>query len=322
MKIVDFEEVKSIAEKMSPSEWYDWVDDALRKKDKFQMPPKIHITQDNGSYFNIMPAIYPEDNLAVVKTVGRHPLNPSEKRLVMMSDMMLYESDTGMLKGLIDGEYITTLRTGVVAAHSALLFVKKDFQVIGLLGLGNIMTVCFKTFISKLRESGDNRKLVVKLYRHHDQEKKFAKRFSSLKNVEFEFCDTYESVMQDSDLIMSAVTKATKNFADDKYYKKGVTIVPICTMGFQNCDLFFDKVFTDEIDQIRGFKYFNKFKSVTTNVSDVLNGKKEGRTSNDERILVYDYGLAIHDLYFGRKFFDLAKGKDIDYRYPREKYFI
>lgn len=259
MKIVDFEEVKSIAEKMSPSEWYSWVDDALRKKSKFQMPPKIHITQDNGSYFNVMPAIYPDDNLAVVKTVGRHQLRANEKRSVMMSDMMLYESDTGILKGLIDGEYITTLRTGVVAAHSALLFVKKNFRVIGLLGLGNIMTVCFMTFISKLRENGDNRKLIIKLYKHHDQEQKFAKRFDNLRNIEFEFCDTYESVMQDSDLIMSAVTKATKNLADDKYYKKGVTIIPICTMGFQNCDLFFDKVFTDEIDQIRGFKYFPKF---------------------------------------------------------------
>lgn len=88
------------------------------------------------------------------------------------------------------------------------------------------MTVCFKTFISRLRENGDNRKLVVKLYKHHDQEKKFANRFANLENIEFEFCDTYESVIQGSDLIMSAVTKATRNFADDKYYKKGVTIVP------------------------------------------------------------------------------------------------
>ena len=322
MKIVDFEEVKSIAKKMSPAKWYDWVDYTLRNKGAFQMPPKIHITQENNSYFNIMPAIYPEDNIAIVKTVGRHPLKQNEKRSVMMSDMLLYESDTGMLKGLIDGEYITTLRTGVVAAHSALLFVKKDFKTIGLLGLGNIMTVCFKTFMFKLRESGDNRNITVKLYRHHGQEEKFAKRFANLTNVDFEFCDSYAEVMKNSDLIMSAVTKATKNFAEDKYYKEGVTIVPICTMGFQNCDLFFDKFFTDEIEQIRGFKYFNEFKSKTVNVSDVLNGKSKGRTSDKERILVYDYGLAIHDLYFGKKFFDLAKGKGVDYRYPKEKYFI
>lgn len=321
MKIVDFEEVKSIAETMSPAEWYNWVDETLRNKAQFQMPPKIHINQGDGEYYNVMPAIYQEDNLACLKMVGRHLLKPHEHRSVMMSDMMLYEANTGILKGIIDGEYITTLRTGVVAAHSALLFAKKAFKVIGLLGLGNIMTVCFKTLVAKLRADGDNRDLIVKLYRHHGQEERFAKRFANLPHVKFEFCDSYEQLMDHSDLIMSAVTKATHNFTTDEHYQKGVTIVPICTMGFQNCDLFFDQVFTDEIDQIRGFKYFDQFRSVT-NVSDVLNGIKKGRTSDDERILVYDYGLAIHDLYFAKKFFDLAKGKEVDYRYPKEKYFI
>lgn len=192
-----------------------------------------------------MPAVYNEKNIATLKMVERHLLKPGEKRSVMMSDIMVYEADTGLLKGLIDGEYITTLRTGVVAAHSALLFAKKGFKVIGLLGLGNIMTVCFKTFISELRENGDNRKLIIKLYRHHGQENRFVKRFSAFKNIKFVFCDTYKSVMQDSDLIISAVTKTTENFASDDCYKEGVTIIPICTMGFQNCDLFFDKVFTD-----------------------------------------------------------------------------
>ncbi|MFR0544726.1 hypothetical protein [Limosilactobacillus reuteri] len=321
MKIIDFEEVKAIAEEMSPSEWYKWVDTALRNKEKFQMPPKIHITQNNGGYFNVMPAVYNEKNMAIVKMVGRHLLKPGERRSVMMSDMMIYESDTGILRGTIDGEYITTLRTGVVAAHSALLFAKENFKEIGLIGLGNIMTVCFKTFISKLRNEEDNRKLIVKLYKHHGQEKRFAERFSNLKDIKFVFCDSYEEVMTNSDIILSAVTKVTENFAADNCYKKGVTIVPICTMGFQNCDLFFDKIFTDEIDQIRGFKYFDSFKSVT-NVTDVLNGKSYGRQNDNERILVYDYGLAIHDLYFAYKFFNLAKGKSVDYEYPKEKYFI
>ena len=34
----------------------------------------------------------------------------------------------------------------------------------------------------------------------------------------------------------------------DEYFKEGCTVIPICTMGFQNCDLFFDRVFTDEIE--------------------------------------------------------------------------
>lgn len=37
----------------------------------------------------------------------------------MMGDILLYEADTGILEALLDAEYITTLRTGAVAAHSA-----------------------------------------------------------------------------------------------------------------------------------------------------------------------------------------------------------
>lgn len=38
----------------------------------------------------------------------------------MMGDMLIYEADSGILKAVMDAEYITTLRTGAVAAHSAL----------------------------------------------------------------------------------------------------------------------------------------------------------------------------------------------------------
>lgn len=321
MKVIDFDMVKQSMQDMDPIEWYGWVDDALRHKADFLMPPKPRISQTGGDYYNIMPVMYEKENVAAVKMIGRHSIKRGEARSVMMGDILLYEADTGILKALIDAEYITTLRTGVVAAHSALLFAKKDFSVIGLLGLGNIMTVCFTTFLAKLRQSGDDRELTVKLYRHHGQEERFAKRFADAPHVTFVYCDTYEDVMEGSELIMSAVTKATDNFAADACYKEGVTIVPICTMGFQNCDLFFDKVFTDDIDQIRGFKYFDKFKSLA-NVTDVLNGKCPGRENDKERILVYDYGLAIHDLYFAHKLSGHIEGMEVPYRYCREKYFI
>lgn len=318
MKVIDFETIKKFAENQDPNEWYRWVEYALKHKSDFEIPPKSRISQSNGNYFNIMPILYNEKNIAMVKMIGRHNLLPDEKRSSMMGDIMLYQASTGILKTIMDAEYITTLRTGAVAAHSAKLFAKKDAKVYGLIGLGNIMTVCFKTLMSQLDTNVD---LIVKLYKHHDQEVRFANKFSYLKNVKFVFCDTYEEVISNSDVIISAVTKATKNFASDDYFKKGVTVIPICTMGFQNCDLFFDKVFTDEIDQIRGFKYFNQFKSID-NITDVLNKKVLGRENDEERIIVYNYGIAIHDLYFALKFNESLEGQEIDYRTPTEKYFM
>ncbi|WP_251546573.1 hypothetical protein [Limosilactobacillus caecicola] len=321
MKIVDFDEVKEVAEGMSPLTWYNWVDETMRNKGNYDMPAKLHISQANDGYFNIMPALSDKFNLATVKMIGRHLLKENEHRPVMMSEMLLYDASTGMLKGVIDGEYLTTLRTGAAAAHSALLFTKKDFQVISLMGLGNIMTVFLDTFMAKLHDNGDDRQLIIKLFKHHNQEKRFAKRFAHLSNVNFVYCDTYDETVDDADLVVSAVTRADEDFVDDQYFKEGVTVIPICTTGFNNCDLFFDKVFTDEIKQIRGFKNFDKFKSLT-NVSDVLKGQNPGRQNDQERILVYNYGLGVLDLFFAHNFFNLAKGQQFKYNYPTEKYFM
>ena len=194
------------------------------------MPPKIHMSQENGNYYNIMPAMYSDENLVTLKMIGRHSLKENKKRSVMMGDIMLYEANTGILKAVMDAEYITTLRTGVVAAHSAIEFAKKDFDTLGLIGLGNIMTVFFITFIDKLRDSNDNRKLTVKLYKHNQQEVRFAERFSNLENIKFIYCDSYEEVIINTDIVVSAVTKVDKNFVSDDCFKHGVTVIPICTM--------------------------------------------------------------------------------------------
>lgn len=322
MKVIDFETIKKCAENMDPYDWYKWVDYACVHKGEFQCPPKPRLSQEGGDYFNAMPALFENSHTAILKMIGRHSLKDGEdERSVMMGDMLLYDSDTGILKALMDAEYITTLRTGVVGAHSGFLYAKKDFDTIGLIGLGNIMTVCFKTFVRILEANNIDRKITVKLYKHHDQEVRFMDRFAGLENISFECCDTYEDVISGSDIIFSAVTLMEENFAKDECFKEGVTVVPIHMRGFQNCDLFFDKVFTDDVDQIRGFKYFDKFKSLGT-VTDTLRGKCEGRENDTERIIVYNYGIAIHDLYFADKIYELIDGHDVEYNYCKNKFFI
>lgn len=318
MKVIDFTSIKKICNKINSNLYYDWIEQALNNKEDFIMPTKTRMSQEDGNYYAVMPCMLENQNLAMVKMIGRHTLKNGENRSTMMSDILLYEADTGILKALMDGEYITTLRTGAAAAHAAIMYGKKDFQTIGLIGLGNIMTVCMKIFLDKVQD----RNLIIKLYKYHEHEIRFIDEFSHYTNVQFVLCDSYEETIKDSDIIISAVTRVTENFCEDEFYKEGCTVIPIMTLGFQNCDLFFDKVFTDEINQIKGFKYFDYFKNVE-NTTDVLKGRCSGRINEKERILVYYYGLAIHDLYFASKIYESAKEiEDTEYNYCKEKYFI
>lgn len=319
MRLIDFESARQICRGIDPGTFCDWIDDALHRKSEFVMPVKSRINQEDGDYYAVMPCMHEAENVAMVKMIGRHQIRPGGgDRSTMMSDALVYEADSGVLKALVDGEYVTTLRTGAAAAHSVLMYGREGFSTIGLIGLGNIMTVCVDVLLAKL----GHRHVTLKLYRHHGQEERLANRIAGYDNVRIEFCDSYEATIKGSDIVISAVTRTTQNFCDDSCYGEGVTVIPIMTMGFQNCDLFFDKVFADEVDQIRGFKYFNSFKSVA-NHDDVMRGVAPGRESQSERILVYNYGLAVHDLYFIERLLELDKsGKEVDWRYCRERFFV
>ena len=116
-------------------------------------------------------------------------------------------------------------------------------------------------------------------------------------------------MIRNSDVVVSCVTAANSCFAEPEDFKPGTLVVPVHTKGFQNCDLVFDKIFCDDIGHIEGFKYFKEYKSVTE-MTDVLNGNKSGRDSQEQRLLAYNIGISIQDVYFASKIFDLIEKRD------------
>ena len=68
--------------------------------------------------------------------------------------------------------------------------------------------------------------------------------------------------------------------------------------------MFFDKIYADDTDHVSNFKYFNQFKYFNE-VSKVLINEDEGRKSDMERILVYNIGISLHDIYFASQIYNL-----------------
>jgi ornithine cyclodeaminase/alanine dehydrogenase-like protein (mu-crystallin family) len=62
-------------------------------------------------------------------------------------------------------------------------------------------------------------------------------------------------------------------------------------------------VFGDDTGQIEKFKYFSRFRQYDE-LHHVLQGKNPGRENNDERILSYNYGIALHDIYFASRLYE------------------
>lgn len=315
MKIIDFEDIKSL--NIDPKLFYKWAEEAWLYKKEVLMPPKSKMHQENSGRYICMPCVLPSLDTAGVKFICRNmdDINGLPKR---NSNIMVQRISQPGLEAVIDGIYITNMRTGAVAVENVKLFAKENFKTLGLMGLGIAARAFFLIFCEVFKDQ----QIDVKLLKYKDQAESFIERFSMAKNIHFSIVDTYEDICS-CDVVVSCISNATSILCSDDVFKEGCTVIPVHTRGFQNCDLFFDKVFVDDIGHVKDFKYYDKFKSLTE-VSDVVTGAAHGRTNNNERIIVYCGGIALHDLYFARKIIDYINENAIDVtmRLPDTRFWI
>lgn len=304
---------------ISKNECYNWVVDCLKHKQECILPPKISIKPSAEIFCNVMPSYVKinDKTYGGVKIVTRYP----DRKPSLDSKIILFDADTGENLAIMDGNWITAMRTGSVAAHSIGLFANKNIKKNGILGLENTARTTFQSFLENVY---DGNCLQVKLLKYKQQEELFAKQFNDYKKIKFSFVDTGEELVENSDVIISAATYLPDNICEqNEKFKEGVLIVPVHTLGFTNCDLFFDRVFADDYGHVKNFKYFDKFKKFGE-VSDVINKRIEGRTNEKERILVYNIGISIHDIYFATKIYKkIANKKEkINFKGPTEKFWV
>lgn len=299
---------------ITPSECIKWVKEGFLKKDLTQMPAKLSVHPQGEDFMTTMPCLLPEENGQ--KRFGIKVVNRIESQEPALSSIIyLYDAKTGHLLAIMDGDWITAMRTGAVAALAARMFKKDDTNTYSMIGLGNIARAVATCLIA----DNKNTHITIRLMRYKNQAEMFAEKFKGASHVTFDIIDDKEQFISEADVVISCVTVATELlFPDNSLFKKGVTVIPVHVRGFQNCDLFFDKVFGDDTNQIRNWKYFSKFHQYDE-IHHVLRGSNPGRTNQEERILSYNYGLALHDLVFASKIYDRVKDADVEtFSYSRQ----
>lgn len=290
---VSRQDVMSLA--ISPVQCVQWVRESFCLKYETNLPAKISIHPNEKDFFNTMPCLLPREYdrfgvKVVSRIVGRKPS--------LHSDLLLYQASTGELLSIMDADWITQMRTGAVAALAIHTLQSKDAKSYGFVGLGSTAYATMECLLPYVEGKG----VTIKLYNYKDQANQFSDHFKK-RDVSFDVVYTPESLVSDTDVIVSAVTEMSQLFCpNDALYKKGVLVVPVHTKGFQNCDLFFDHVFADDQGHVNNFKYFNQFRKFNE-LSEVLLGRIPARESDEERILSYNIGIGLHDVYFANKIY-------------------
>ncbi len=276
---------------ISPTTAVEWVREAFLLKNECQLPPKISLHTTGRDFFNTMPCLLPEKyHTYGCKIISRIEGNTP----TVNSKISIFDTRTGQQTALLDGNWITATRTGAVASLAIKTLQRSDAKIYSFIGLGVAGHSTLQCLLPLLPP-----KSTIRLKRYKDHAEKTIATFSrQYPKIIFEIADTMDALVKDADVVVSCITQTDNILVEDtNLFKPGVLVVPVHTRGFQNCDTVFDKVFADDKGHVSNFRYFSEFKQFGE-LGDVLTGKIQGRTSDEERILSYNIGISIHDIFY------------------------
>jgi len=281
-----------------------------------QMPAKnyLYFKKYNGD-LRIMPAYSDELDIAGTKIVNVHPDNPKKNMLTVMASILLNDAKTGIPISLMDGTYITGMRTGAASAVASKYLAKKDAKTLGVVGAGQ-QAIFQIAAINKVRKL---EKIIV--YDIRPEAIANLKKVMAKEGIKIISGTLEEACGQE---IVATITPARGPVVKREWILPGTHINAIGAdaEGKEELDpqiLKDAKIVIDDRAQATHSGEINvplkkgiiTEKDIYGMLGDVVSGKVSGRT-NDKEITVFDStGLGVQDLYTAYYVYRKAKTEKI-----------
>lgn len=246
-----------------------------------------------------------------LKSGGYWPGNIEKGLTNHQSTVILFDPNTGKLKSLVGGNYLTAVRTAASSAVSIAHLARKNSKVLGIVGAGHQSTFQLRAALAQR-----NFEKVVAWNLHADKLSNLAGVCEEL-NIPFEVLSR-EKLCAQADVIIT-ITSAFEALITHDWIKPGTHIACMGTdtIGKQEVDaalLAIATVFTDELAQAITIGEAQhaiasgliKATDIVP-IGDVINGVKAGRTSEDEITLFDGTGVGLQDLVVASVAVDLAE---------------
>ena len=289
---------------LSMKEVMDAVENAFRYKalGKVQMPPKLYVMFPKGD-FRTMPCYIPDLGFGGVKIVNVHPENPAKYNLpTIMALIILIEPETGKPLAIMDGTWITNMRTGAAGGVAAMYLARKDSKVIGMVGAGTQA----RAQLLALNEVFDIDEVKVYSRRLEDCER-FKKDMAYL-GLNISIKGRVEDAVRGCDILVTT-TPVTQPIVENEWVDEGMHINAIGADAPLKEEL--DprilkraKIVVDDVEQAIHSGEINvpiskgiiSRDDIYAELGEIVAGKKAGRVSDSEITIFDSTGLAIQDL--------------------------
>jgi alanine dehydrogenase len=311
------EEVKSVMDMKSDMQV---VERAFRQHGlgRVQMPPKsyLYYTAYNGD-LRTMPAYLEEENVTGVKIVNVHPSNPARGLPTVMALIVLISPETGAPIAVMDGTYLTDIRTGAAGGIAAKYLARKDSKVIGMVGAGNQAKAQLRALCEVFEPE-----LVKVVSRTKESSEQFIREMADITPCEIRHEEKIEKVCNCDILVTTTPTR--KPIVKAHWIKKGTHINAIGAdaIGKEELDpelLIRSKIIVDDMVQalhsgevnVPLSKHYISENDIHAQLGEVITGLKPGRTSEDEITIFDSTGLAIEDVASAHLVYERAISKGL-----------
>ncbi len=235
-----------------------------------------------------------------LKSGGYWPGNIKKGLTNHQSTIFLFDPDTGQLKALVGGNYLTAVRTAASSSVSIAHLARKDARVIGMIGAGHQSTF-------QLRAAAEQRQFEkVVAWNFHEGMLGNLEKTANEIGLPFEAVER-EQLGAQADVIIT-ITSAHEPQLMKEWVKPGTHIACMGTdtKGKQEIDpalVAASTVFTDEIEQsitIGETQHALAAGLISgcdiTTLGAVINKDHPGRSSDDEITLFDGTGVGLQDL--------------------------
>ena len=289
-----------------------------------KVPLRINIRSDkyNGNML-FMPAYCEKKDAASLKIVSVYPDNKEKKLPSTPAQVLLIDPTTGIVLSIMDGTYITALRTGAASGAAFSVLAKSECKTGALIGTGTQAAMQLEAMIVS-----KNPKLVKVYSRNKDRLNNFVKNMSAKfksKAVELVACESADAAVKDADILITATNSDRPLFSVESC-KPGLTISAVgsFTRQMQELDttvlkkaskIYYDdkEAMLEEAGEIIKALENRDIdeKKFSGSLGEALAGKIKLRENDEEIIVFKSVGLGTQDLVTAKKVYDNAIFKNI-----------
>jgi ornithine cyclodeaminase/alanine dehydrogenase len=128
-----------VASVLSMAEAIDAVEKAFGEyaRGSFKMPQRSTIMLDrHGGSVSLMPSYLEDTGALATKIISIYPRNPERGLATTVAWIVVNDPETGMMNAILDGTYLTAMRTGAVTGVAARYLAPENSRVATIIGCG------------------------------------------------------------------------------------------------------------------------------------------------------------------------------------------